>query len=126
VIAEKRAELAELLADLGTVHPTVPEQPIPPCVIIQPADPFLTLDDDDATFVDPYVIGFDVLLLVPLDSEHDNEQASVALDALLDELSDTVRPSAWWIDSMGQPGALLTQDWIEHGQRVTVQTRIQL
>lgn len=127
MITQLRDELAELCAGLGvTVHRTVPEEVAPPCVVLQPSDPFVTDDDPDQTFAEPYVISFDVILLVPLDAEHDNEQASDQLDQLLDALLDALRPSSWWLGSMGQPAALLTTDWIEHGQRVTVRARVQL
>lgn len=126
MIAGLRAELVALLGELGTVHRTVPEALTPPCIVIQPAESFVVDDDPDRTFGEPYAISFDVILLVPLDGENDNEQASDQLDALLDGLLDTLRLSDWWIHGMGQPGPLQTTDWIEHGQRVTVRRRVQL
>lgn len=128
MITEHRAELAELLRALAVpVHDTVPEQASAPCIVMQPADPFVAEPTDgEATLAEPYVIGFEAWLLVQLDDEHSNEQASRKLDNLLDLLLDAVRPTAWWVDSMGAPGGLLTTEWIAHGQRVTLQRRTTL
>lgn len=123
MIAEKRDQLAALLAHLGTVHKTVPEEVAPPCVVIQGSDPFVFLDERDVTFAGEHVISFDVILLVPLDEQTDNEQATQQLDSMIEQLLATVIPSGWWLDSMGQPQAMLTTSWVNHGQRVTLQTR---
>jgi hypothetical protein len=132
-IAELRAELAQLLdvpAFGAKVERTVPEQIAPPAAILQPADPFVFETqpgpDSGNTFAEPFVIGFEVVLLVPLDETHDNEQASGQLDQLLDQLLDLITPSEWWLERIEQPRGQLTTDWIAHGQRVTVQRRITL
>lgn len=128
MIAGKRAELVELLAGLApVVHDHVPEEAIPPCVIVQPADPFVQLDqDDDTTFSEPgWWLLFDVVVLVELDDEHDNATATAELDALLGTLLARIDVSeGWQLESAGQPGALTTTAWIHHGVRTTVRTRL--
>lgn len=121
MIAEARAEAAAIAAGMGEqVHDTVPEQVQPPCVVIQPADPFVTDDDPDATFGEPYSIRFELHLLVPLNETNTNEQASRQLDTMLDQLLDELAGSAWTLARMERPGGLATTDWIAHGQRVTI------
>lgn len=127
MISAKRAELVELLAGLApVVHSHVPEEPIPPCVVIQPADPFVQLDPDGATFGDVGLVAdWDAIVLVELDDEHDNEAASTALDALLSTLLARIEVAeGWWLESIGQPGGLVTTAWIHHGVRATVRTRL--
>lgn len=128
-IASKRAELVELLAGVATViHPSVPEDPMPPCVVVQPADPFVQLDPDGQTMSDVgLVVDFDVCLLVELDAEHDNATASAELDGMLDQLLaqlDQQEQLDWWLTDVGQPGGLITTGWVHHGVRATVRTRI--
>lgn len=125
MITEARDELAAWLAGVGvTVERSVPEEVAPPALILQPADPFVVDDDPDATFSEPYVIAFDVVVLVRLDDEHGNAAASDKLDQLVDQLLVELRGSAWHLGSMGQPGPYLTTDWVCHGQRVTVRRPI--
>lgn len=130
-IAQLRDELTFLVGTIpnAVVHRTVPEEIDPPAYVLQPADPFV-FEDTERTFAEPFVVGFDVLLLVELGEQQDNAGASDQLDAMLDGLLDALRSDdnagGWWLDSMGQPGALLTTDWITHGQRVTVQRRVTL
>jgi len=127
VIAELRAELATLAGGLGvTIEPVVPEEVQPPCVVLQPADPFVVDDDPDATFAEPYAIRFELLILVQLDTETSNAAATAELDGLLGQLLDQLAGSAWSLVSMGAPGPMLTTDWISHGQRVTVKRNTHL
>ena len=127
-VSSKRAQLVELLAGVAPViHPSVPEEPMPPCVVVQPADPFVQLDPDGQTYEDRgLVVDFDVCCLVPLDDEHDNASATAALDVMLDELLVKLDAAAadWWLADVGQPGGLITTSWVHHGVRATVRTRI--
>lgn len=104
----------------------VPETPAPPCVIIEPGDDFLS-EDDQGSFRDPTMIAtLDLFLLVRLDDEHDNAKASAQLVELLPAMLDTIRElDDVWIASMGKPQAFLTTEWVHHGMRVTVQTRVE-
>jgi hypothetical protein len=121
VITQLRGEAAAIAGNLGvTVHDTVPEEVQPPCVIVQPADPFVVDDDPDATFGEPYGIGFELHLLVPLDDENSNAEASKKLDTMLDDLLEAIAGTSWRLQRMEQPGALATTDWVSHGQRVTI------
>lgn len=125
MIAEKRAELVALCAGVApVVHDHVPEEPAPPCLVIQPADPFLQPDPDGETYEHSYVLDFDACLLVRLDDEHGNAAATAELDDMLAELINRVNGQDWWIQDVGQPGALVTTSWIHHGVRATVRTRI--
>ena len=105
----------------------VPETPAPPCVVIEPGDDFVQ-EDDDATFREPTMIAtFDLFLLVQLDDEHDNESANTQLLQLLPALLDTCRElDDVWIVGMSKPQAFLTTEWVHHGVRVSVQTRVTL
>lgn len=132
MIAQLRDELHTLLETIpdATVHRTVPEQIAPPCYVMQPADPFVfeppPAPSDGLTFEEGFVIGFEIILLVDLGAENDNEQASDQLDDMLEDLLDVIAPAEWWLESMGQPGAQVTTEWLTHGQRVTVQRRTTL
>lgn len=105
----------------------VPETPAPPCVVIEPGDDFVQ-EDDDATYAEPTMIAtLDLFLLVQLDDEHDNESASDQLLQLLPALLDTCRElDDVWIVGMSKPQAFLTTEWVHHGVRVTIQTRVTL
>lgn len=135
MIAELRDELTFLVGTIpnAVVHPHVPEQIDPPTYVLQPADPFVfeaPAGPDGSTFAEPFVVGFEIILLVELSETQDNAAAGEQLDKMLDQLLEALRgpenAGGWWLDSMGQPGALLTTDWITHGQRVTVQRRVAL
>lgn len=128
-IAGKRAELVELLDGLAPViHPSVPEDAMPPCVVVQPADPFVQLDPDGQTYDERGLVAdFDVCLMVELDAEHDNATATAELDDMLDQLLlklDQAEAADWWLADVGQPGGLITTSWVHHGVRATVRTRI--
>jgi len=124
MIAELRADLAGVVAgaDLGALHDTVPEDPIPPCVILQPAEPVLQ-EDPEAAGLGELLASFEVIALVELD---DNDSATRELDGGLDRLAAALRGSDWWITGVGQPGAMHTSEWIHHGVTVRVQTRTTL
>lgn len=131
MIRQLRHELATLLEGVpdATVEPYVPDELRPPALIVQPADPFVfeqPAGPDGLTFAESFVISFDVILAVELGDEQDNEQASDQLDGMLEDVIDVLRESEWWLDSMGQPGAMVTTGWVTHGQRVTVQRRVNL
>ncbi len=130
MIRQTRHELATLLEATGhTVEPYVPDELAPPAYVLQPADPFVFEQlpgPDGLTFGEGFVIGFDVILCVELGDEHDNEQASDQLDGMIEDLLDAVRESEWFLDSMGQPGPMVTSGWVTHGQRVTLQRRVNL
>jgi hypothetical protein len=105
----------------------VPETPAPPAIILEPGDDFLS-EDDEATFREPTMIAtLDAFLLVQLDDEHDNASASAQLLAILPAMLDCLRElEDVWIVGMSKPQAFLTTEWVHHGVRVTVQTRVTL
>lgn len=128
-LADVRTQLTAQLAGLGVpVHEYVPEEPAPPCVILQPAENFVSEDPGGATYAGEVLVSYDVLALVLLDEEHANADAGAQLDQLLAGVLDSVRAdgSDWWLQSIGQPQAMYTSDWLHHGVRVTVQTRVTL
>lgn len=128
MIAENRAQLAELLDQLGDelpVHRTVPEEVLAPCVIVQPAEDFISEAPDDTTYAGELLLSWELLILVELSETHDNQQASDQLDGLLGELLVLLDGSSWWLVSTGQPETLFTTSWAEHGVRATVRAMIE-
>lgn len=130
MISEKLVELVQLFAGdgegplpFGLVYDHVPEEPFPPCVILQPAEPFLAEDTTgDRTFAGELLISFEAVLLVDLD---DNDRATSELYDKLDAFVPIVVPSDWWIAGMGQPGPMRTSEWLHHGVKITLQSRVQ-
>lgn len=132
MIAELRDQLRELLADTGAPEPApvaaivyghVPEEPLPPCAIVQPAEDFIQEDLEGQTYAGELLVSFGIVLLVELDDEHDNASASDALDQALDRLVQLLRGSEWWLVDVSQPGTLQTTYWQHHGVQATVRTR---
>lgn len=127
MITAARADLVTLVTGIAPkTHPAVPEEPAPPCVVVQPAEPFIQPDPDGQTFNEVGLVAdFDVILLVQLDDEHDNSRATGQLDDMLDELLQRIAgQDAWTVENIAQPGGLLTTSWVHHGVRATVRTRI--
>jgi hypothetical protein len=121
-----RVQLGGKLPLPWPVHEHVPEEPAPPCAILQPSENFVS-EDDDATYAGEVLVTYDVILLVLLDEEHDNADAGDQMDQLLTAVLDRVRETDdWWLLSIGQPQPMLTTEWAHHGVRVTIQTRVTL
>lgn len=102
------------------VHAHVPEDLEPPCIALQPADPYLTAED---TFdEDEWDLNVEIYCLVELKS---NEQAFDDLDSLLADVI-TLLPTGWFIENVTRPQPFHTADWLAHGIRLNVSTRIHI
>lgn len=118
-------ELAGLVAGAGrVVWDHVPEDPIAPCWIIQGSEDVIQVDPE-GTYANDYLVSLDVVILVPLDSEHDNLSATRDLWAALRDLATALATTDgdWWLERVGQPGTLQTLHWKHHGVLATVRTR---
>lgn len=119
------AQLVELVtADGREVHSFVPEDPIAPCWIIQGSEDVIQ-GDPDGTYGQDYLVSLDVVILVPLDTEHDNQSATLELWAALRDLATALASTDgdWWLERIGQPGTLQTLHWKHHGVLATCRTR---
>lgn len=88
-----RAALADAVSDgLGvTVYPWNAPAVDPPCVVVDPGEPYLALVDEEDTSFTTGVLRFTLWLIV----RHAGEEASLdELDDLIDPLSDAVRATA--------------------------------
>lgn len=115
-LTEQRTALATTLTAATDLlcHASVPEDVEPPCLVLQPADPYLAKSDTyDRT---EYEVALECWLIVRLDS---NDQAATDLDQLLEDVA-TGLPSDWHLDRVDQPGPLHTADWLAHGQRLII------
>lgn len=113
-----RDELAAALApsDLAyPAHPAVPDAIEPPCLVIQPADDYLS---DAQTFGEPYSVALDVFCFVPLQS---NGQAADDLDAMVAHVA-THLPGGWGLDKVGRPGPFAVGEHVFHALPITVST----
>ena len=125
VVGVSIAQLVELVESEGrVVHDFVPEDPIAPCWIIQGSEDVIQLDPD-STYGQEYLVTLDVVILVPLDTEHDNKSATTSLWSALRDLATALASTEgdWWIERIGQPGTLQTLHWQHHGVLATVRTR---
>lgn len=114
-LATVRADLATALGVTGyTSHGHVPEQVEPPCLIVQPGDPYLSTDE---TTYDTTEWQLSVELYV-LSAYQANEQAADDLDAMLAQVLPAVLAAGWSIASSGAPGPYNTTDWIAYGVRL--------
>ena len=113
-LTAQRVELAQVLTEATghTCHDSVPEAPEPPCLVLQPADPYLT--KTELYDRSEYEVALECWLIVRLDS---NAQAADDLDSLLDAVASGL-PDGWHLDRVDQPGPLHTADWLAHGQRL--------
>lgn len=127
-VGEKITELVDLVkpaeGSRRTVHDYVPEDPIPPCWIVQGSQDVVQLDPD-SRFDQEYLVSLDVVMLVELDDEHDNESATRELWTSLSDLAAALESTegSWWLENVGQPGTLQTLHWKHHGVLATVRTR---
>lgn len=119
------ADLVELVkADGRQVHAFVPEDPQPPCWIVQGSEDVIQ-SDPEGTYSQDYLVTLDVVILVPLDTENDNERATTQLWLALRDLATALASTEgdWWLERIGQPGTLQTLHWKHHGVLATVRTR---
>lgn len=130
MIPDLAAHVVDLTGRLGAaasdrqVYGHVPEEPLVPCMIVQGAEDVIQADPD-ATGAGEYLVTLDVVLLVELDDEHDNADATTALWSSLAQLATVLedRDCPWWLVQVSQPGTLQTTYWQHHGVTATVRTR---
>lgn len=116
-LTSARADLAALLEPSGlTVDDHVPDLVSPPCVVIEPGDPYITYGD---TFdPDEITVCLDVYVLVDLIPAAAEE---MALE--LDEAIRKVYPllGEWIITRTSKPGPWHVGDELAYGIRLTVE-----
>lgn len=119
-MADTRLTLARRqLADALGCAEAVPDVIDGPCLVIQPAQPYI--DGIDRTYGRGDVrMRMDVFAFVELD---DNTIAAQQLDDLIVQVL-TDLPAGWGIDSIGQPGSFTNGDWLHHGIQITVSAHI--
>lgn len=118
------AQLVELLEGSTSrqVVGHVPEEPQPPCIVVQGSDDVIQ-EDPDATYAGEYLVTMDLVILTLLDDEHDNQAATQDLWAALQDVTQALEGSDWWLVRVAQPGTLQTLQWEHHGVLATVRTR---
>lgn len=93
----------------------VPEVLPLPCVVLEPADPYLTKTE---TFGDDYDVRVSAWVLVELVG---NEQANEDLDALLATVLPVVRAAGWDLEGVSRPGPYtIAETYLAHGTTLTL------
>lgn len=105
--------------------PYVPEDIIPPAIVLQPAEEFL---GDIETYGGSRPLSVEAYLVVEL--ANGNENAAQELDELLGHVLDSlpvVAGGEWGLDSMRAPGPIHVGDlWAAHALPVTLSRFITL
>lgn len=121
-MADPIAELTQARRDLATAlgcSPAVPDVIDPPCLVMQPGQPYL----DNAE----YLYGsYDLKLNIEVyafTTLEDNETAADTLDALVVQVIGAL-PQGWGIATIGQPQPYLNGDFVHHGIRIDVSRTI--
>ena len=118
VITAARNDLADALASVtdGQVYTFVPPQLDPPCLVIEPADNWISQGDTFASVA----LALHVYVLVPI---NENDVATTDLD---DALEATVRdlPADWTLTAASAPQVFEAGEWAAYGTRLTVETTI--
>lgn len=122
LLAARTALAAALVGDEWETHKSPPDDLVPPCLVVQPAENYLQVDDDAATFGGPtlYLVTVEVYAISDLAS---GEEAIDTLDRMQEFVVASL-PSGWWLESTGQPDVLNNGDWQAYGNRLTVQTQL--
>lgn len=108
------------VAGVGEVLDHVPEELVPPVVVVQPGEDYLT--QDGGTFGE-WRLNLDLYVLVELAG---NEQAAEDLDVELRKVLAVLDRSVWSLDGMAKPGPFHTTEWLAHGTRLRISTETQL
>lgn len=98
----------------------VPEDLLPPAVVIELGEDFLT--QDGGTFGE-YRLNLDLYVLVELAG---NEQATEDLAGYLAVVLGVLDRSVWSLDGMAKPGPFHSLNWLAHGTRLRISTETQL
>lgn len=115
----RAALAAQLEAETGvTAHDHVPDSIEPPCLVIAPADGYVS---GGQTFGEQ-LVQLDVWVLVELGG--DNEATTDNLDDLIETVVGSL--GEWIQTASGQPGPVETAEWQAHGLNLTVATQINL
>ncbi len=116
-LSQQRADLAETLknaaADL-TINPYVPEMVSPPAIIIEPSDPYLTIDDD--TPFGHWTIAYDLLAVVEVGT---NEKATEDLDNLITAVATALK-GAYAVSKVSQPFGYQSNTVVHLATTITV------
>jgi hypothetical protein len=124
-VEELVADLVELVQPVTPgreVYDHVPEEPQPPCFIVQGGEDVIQYDPD-GTYAGEYLVTLELVILTVLDDEHDNATATKDLWLALQQLAEALEGSGWWLERLAQPGTLQTLQWKHHGVLATVRTR---
>lgn len=115
------ASVQELVAQLQptgyTVYDHVPSHQLePPCLVIEPREPFLTPGDTyDMT---EWMANLTVWVLVPLLDEYDAN--TYAFQTALEQVLSKLSRSSWGIDAIGRPSDKTAGEWLAWGAGVQV------
>lgn len=92
----------------------------PPCVVIEPADPYLTQHPTYA--YNEYDVSMTAYVLIGSD---DNDVMARDLDTrLLAAMADIDGTDEWSVTRVGKPGVYIATDWQAYGIALTVTARI--
>lgn len=114
------AARAALATAVGAL-PYVPAVIDPPCVVVQPSEPYLTYEGAENFKFDTFITTMTVFVLVP---EDDNEAMARDLDAQIVTVLDQIEEAGWVPTTVGMPDTFATADWNAYGVPITVKTRV--
>lgn len=117
-LTDARALLAETLGALTYV----PEVIDPPCVVIEPGEPYLTYEGAKSFAWEEFIATLDVYVLLPAD---DNEAMARDLDARLLAAINSIEDAEWSVFQISKPDTFATADWSAYGVKITVRRRVQ-
>lgn len=121
IAGDQRDALRALLADATglEVLDHVPEELLPPVLVLTPAEGYLELAD---TF-GGWLVNLELYVLVELVG---NAQAAEDLDATLAKVLGVVDGSLWSLNGMTKPGPFHSAAWLAHGIRLDLSTETTL
>lgn len=101
----------------------VPETIDPPCVVVEPGDPYITYDGVENYAHDTLLACCSVYVLVPAnDNNVMAQQLDTDLIAALNAIEDDT--DEWSIERVGRPGTFTTTDWQAYGVQLTCTARV--
>lgn len=119
MIGEERNALVDRWRDVNLeVLDHVPEELVPPCIVLTGDEDYLLEGDD---FSESWLMRLEAFLLVELTG---NEQAAEDLDQLLTEALPQL--GLWSLNAMSKPGPFHTTQWLAHGVRLSLSTETTL
>ncbi len=116
IFTTTRNDLAAALAPAttGIVHTSVPTNLDPPCLVLEPADPWVS---DGDTF-GSIAVAMHVYVLVEV---NENDVAADDLDTAIEAVLTNL-PDSWALTGASQPQHFEAGEWVAHGTRLTVET----